>query len=141
MTTCTFCRIIKGELPASKVFESQSLLAFLDIHPINPGHTLVVAKRHVESFTDLTADEIAAITGAAQLVAKQLKLLLPWCEGVSLSLADGVAAGQEVPHAHLHVIPRKSGDGFGWRFPPGFGEAASREALDSSSATIKLIAR
>jgi histidine triad (HIT) family protein len=138
MTNCTFCRIIKGEIPSSKVFEDQSILAFLDIHPINPGHILVIAKRHVESFTDLSAEEMAAITRAAQLVAKQIKQTLPWCEGATLSLADGVAAGQEVPHAHLHVIPRKSGDGFGWKFPPGYGGTASRQELDAIAAAVKL---
>ncbi len=67
-----------------------------------------------------------------------LKRVLPGCEGVTLSLADGIAAGQEVPHAHLHVIPRREGDGLGWKFPPGYSEIPTeREKLDAVARLLR----
>lgn len=134
--SCTFCRVMSGELPSSKILERDLVIAFLDIHPIGEGHTLIVPKRHVQSFTDLTPEERAAMFEAAQVVANKLKTTLSWCRGVTLSLADGVEAGQEVPHAHLHVIPRRAGDGFGWKFPDGYGRA-TKEALDAVAGVLR----
>ena len=135
---CTFCKILKNELPASVVFEDASVLAFLDIHPVNAGHTLVVPKRHVQSFTDLTTDEVQQIFETGQNIASHIKNSIPDCEGVNLSLADGEVAGQEVPHVHLHVIPRFPEDGFGWKFPPNYSEdAAPRDELNKVAAVIK----
>lgn len=136
---CTFCKILKNELPASVVFEDASVLAFLDIHPVNAGHTLVIPKRHVESFTDLTPEEVAEVFENGKIIARTIKKSVPSCEGVNLVLADGEAAGQEVFHVHLHVIPRFSEDGFGWKFPPDYSgeDAAPREELDKVAAVIK----
>jgi diadenosine tetraphosphate (Ap4A) HIT family hydrolase len=116
------------------VFENDLVYAFLDIHPINPGHTIVIPRRHVVAFTDLNAQEVAQLALVAQRVARALKTSVPHCEGVSLSLADGEVAGQEVPHTHLHVIPRIKGDGFGWR---RFGHIQQRPELDAMAARIR----
>ena len=135
---CIFCGILNNELPASRVYEDEHTLAFLDIHPIARGHALVVPKRHVESYTDLSSNEVSQLAQVGRLVAAHLKSALEGCEGVSLSLADGTSAGQEVPHAHLHVIPRRRGDGFGWKFPPGYSsEVAPRDQLDSVAALVR----
>ena len=135
---CTFCRILKNELTSSRVYEDEHTFAFLDIHPISQGHTVVVPKRHVESYTHLSPEEVSRIAQVGRIVAEHLKSTLEGCEGVSLSLADGVSAGQEVPHAHLHVIPRRHGDGFGWKFPPGYSsEAAPRDQLDLVAALVR----
>ena len=135
---CIFCGILNNELPASRVYEDEHTLAFLDIHPIARGHALVVPKRHVESYTDLSSNEVSQLAQVGRLVAAHLKLAVEGCEGVSLSLADGTSAGQEVPHAHLHVIPRRRGDGFGWKFPPGYSsEVAPRDQLDSVAALVR----
>ena len=135
---CVFCRILNNELSSSRVVEDEHTVAFLDIHPISPGHTLVVPRRHVESYTDLSSEEVAQLAQAGRLVAAHLKMTLAGCEGVSLSLADGTSAGQEVPHAHLHVIPRRRGDGFGWKFPPGYSaEAAPRDQLEAVAALLR----
>lgn len=104
MKDCTFCRIFRGELPSSRVLENDLVVALLDIHLISPGHTLVIPRRHVCAFTDLTSTEVEQLALVGQRVASVLKASVAHCEGVSLSLADGEAAGQEVPHAHLHVI-------------------------------------
>jgi histidine triad (HIT) family protein len=133
-TACVFCQILARELPASMVVETDLVVAFLDIHPVNPGHTLVVARRHAESFTDLTPTEVAEIALCGRRVAAALKRGALPCDGITLSLADGAAAGQDVPHAHLHVIPRLSTDGFGWR---AAGRLEQRGELDAVALEIR----
>ena len=134
MSDCIFCRIASGELEASLVFEDPTVVAFLDLSPINHGHTLVIPRRHVTSFTDLDPAETHALSEVAQRIAKCLKETLPDCEGITLSLADGEVAGQEVPHTHFHVIPRHANDHFGWR---RLGQHAERSHLDSAAARLR----
>ena len=134
MTPCIFCRIISGELSSARIAENELAVAFLDIRPINRGHALVVPRRHVASFADLSDAESAAVFRLIRELACALKSELPECAGFTLSAADGEAAGQEVPHAHFHVIPRSAGDGFGWR---RFGALAGAEALDETAALIR----
>lgn len=138
MSTCTFCRIVRGELVASRLWEEDLAIAFLDISPVNPGHSLVVPRRHVTSFTDLDPAELESLARVVQRVASALKSAVPGCEGVTVSLADGEAAGQEIPHAHFHVIPRHAGDGFGWR---RFGEKMDRATLDQLAFSIRNLIR
>jgi histidine triad (HIT) family protein len=134
MNSCTFCRILAGELPSSRVLDSDLVVAFLDIHPATPGHTLVVPRRHVESFTELTAAEVAQLALCAQRIAAAFKRGFDECEAVTFSLADGAAAGQDVPHTHLHVIPRRSDDGLGWR---AAGAPQGRQILDATAARLR----
>lgn len=135
---CIFCRILNNELASSRVYEDAHTVALLDLHPIAPGHTLVMPRRHVASYTDLSSAEVSQLAQAGRLVAAHRKAAVEGCEGVSLSLADGPSAGQEVPHAHLHVIPRRRGDGFGWTFPPGYrAQAAPRDQLDALAALVR----
>ena len=134
MSGCTFCRIADAELEVSLVFESPAVIAFLDISPINPGHTLVIPRRHVTSFSDLHPTETHALLEVVQRVARCLKTDLPGCEGITLSLADGEVAGQEVPHTHFHVIPRHANDLFGWR---RLGRRAEQSHLDSTAARLR----
>ena len=136
MKDCSFCQMLRGELPSSRVLEDALVYALLDIHPINPGHTLVIPRRHVCAFTDLNSQEIVQLALIGQRVASALKASFPHCEGISLSLADGEAAGQEVPHTHLHVIPRRTGDGFGWR---RYGSVQDRSELDALAARIRSV--
>jgi len=134
MDSCVFCRILAGELPSSPVLDSDLVVAFLDIHPWNPGHTLVLPRRHVESFTALSPMEVEQLALCGQRIATALKEGLDGCEAVTLSLADGAAAGQDVPHTHLHVVPRRTGDGLGWR---AAGQRQDREALDVIASQIR----
>ncbi len=83
MTNCTFCKILSGSLSSSKVYEDETVGAFLDIHPISDGHTLIIPRRHVESLTDLLPEEAARIAQIGQVVAAHLKRVLPGCEGVT----------------------------------------------------------
>ncbi len=136
MSICIFCDIIAGRAPASIVYEDDQVIAFMDIFPINPGHTLVVSKRHAARLSQLDADTAAHMMTVAQRIAQAIYQSPIRAEGINLTLADGRAAGQEVPHVHLHVIPRYRGDGFhctrsgGLRQPP-------RQQLDETAAQIR----
>lgn len=136
MSGCTFCRILARELTASRVYEDERVLAFLDIAPFSRGHTLVVPKTHEPSFRQLREADAAAVWQAARRVARAMEQALAGCQGVSFLAADGEAAGQEVPHAHLHVVPRREGDGLGFRLPPGHGPHEQRSALDAIAETL-----
>jgi diadenosine tetraphosphate (Ap4A) HIT family hydrolase len=138
MDPCVFCRILAGELPSSPVLDSDLIVAFLDIRPANPGHTLVVPRRHVESFTELSRLEVEQLALCGQRIAAALKQGLSGCEAVTFSLADGAAAGQDVPHTHLHVVPRRAGDGLGWR---AAGQLQTRETLDASASQLRTALR
>ena len=134
MDPCVFCRILAGELASSPILESDLVVAFLDIHPWNPGHTLVLPRRHVESFTDLSSMEVEQMALCGQRLAAAMKRGFDGCEAVTFSLADGAAAGQDVPHTHLHVVPRRAGDGLGWR---AAGRLQARETLDAIAAQLR----
>ena len=107
MDDCIFCQIVDGAAPASFVYRDDLVSAFLDIRPVTPGHLLVIPNEHVVHTHDLPD----AIANAAFTVARRLARILREtdavrADGVNLFAADGEAAGQEVFHAHLHVIPR-----------------------------------
>lgn len=133
---CIFCAIATGESVASVVHSDEHIVAFMDIRPVTPGHLLVIPRRHSVGLADLDAQDGARVFQAAQLLAGALLRSDLSCEGVNLLLADGMAAGQEVFHVHLHVIPRTQGDGVrlhaNWRFPP-------RAELDQQAAMLRAL--
>jgi histidine triad (HIT) family protein len=94
-----FTRIINGEVPCHKVGEDDRFLAFLDIHPLREGHSLVIPKIEVDKFFDLPKDVLADIMPFAQGVAKRIAAVVP-CDRIGVSVV-----GLEVPHAHVHLIP------------------------------------
>lgn len=108
--SCIFCKIIKGELPAVKVYENDKVVAFLDIHPINPGHTLVVPKEHFENLLDggeeILKEVMLTIQKVAWAITKAFDL-----KGFNVEQNNGALAGQVIPHLHWHIIPRFPGDG------------------------------
>lgn len=108
---CIFCKIVVGEIPAERVYEDAKTLAFLDITPINPGHTLVVPKKHATDVFDIEEDEWKAVMHTARTVAHMLEKSLG-AHGVNVTTNNRPAAGQVVFHSHVHVIPRFDGDGF-----------------------------
>ena len=110
MESCVFCRIIKGEIPAAKVYEDEEITAFLDIAPASErgGPTLVMPKRHMETITDLSEEELNAVM---RVVRKIVKALLKFGEGVNVLQNNKRVAGQAVAHMHIHVIPRFERDG------------------------------
>ena len=134
---CIFCTIARREASASIVCEDERTLAFLDIRPINPGHTLVIPKAHAAMLADLSPEDGGGIFRTGMRVAAALRGSGVRCEGVNFHLADGEAAGQEVFHVHLHVFPRFRGDGVGLRMGPGYGSMPSRAELDATGAAIR----
>ncbi len=110
MTDCIFCKIIKGELPSAKVYENDQVVAFLDIHPVRPGHTLIVPKAHCENLMDCRSEVLSVLMNAAQKVARAV-VVATGAEGFNLGINNGQAAGQVIFHLHLHIIPRNIGDG------------------------------
>ena len=109
MNDCVFCRIIKGELPSSRVYENEDVFAFLDIKPVNPGHVLVIPKKHYESIHDTPNDIFAKMSVVAKKIATSVQDNLG-AKGVNIGMNNGKTAGQVVFHAHIHVMPRYGKD-------------------------------
>ena len=107
---CLFCKIISGEIPSNKVYEDNAVFAFLDIYPASEGHTLVAPKKHYSNFTDMSTEDVASLFEAARKITAAVEKAFS-AQGSNIGINNGEVAGQEVPHVHVHVIPRKKGDG------------------------------
>ncbi|HXD31618.1 MAG TPA: HIT family protein [Pyrinomonadaceae bacterium] len=134
---CVICKLLVGELEVSMVHQDELCSAFMDIQPVNAGHVLVVPNKHAPYLADLDEDAGAQIFRVAHRVAAVLRSGVVRCEGVNFFLADGVAAGQEVFHAHLHVFPRFQGDGFRLVLPLDYEDRPERSELDAIAAKIR----
>ena len=108
--SCIFCRIIAGEIPSYKVYEDENCLAFLDIAPVNPGHTLVISKKHHANFEETPEDILCQVISAVKKVGRAIKDGLG-VEGYNINVNNDPIAGQIIPHIHFHIIPRHLGDG------------------------------
>ena len=136
MESCVFCKISAGAIPASWVYRDHTVMAFMDIQPVNQGHTLLVPTAHVPNIADLDDVITARLFAVARRITEALYKTLG-CDGVNWLVADEEAAGQEVFHFHLHLIPRYHDDGFGFRFPEGYNDLPTRQALDSTACAIR----
>lgn len=108
---CVFCKIIKGELPCVKVYEDDGVLAFLDIQPVNHGHTLVVPKEHFENLLETTEEVLAELIKAVKKIAPAVMAGVG-ASAFNLGVNTGSEAGQVVRHTHFHIMPRHQGDGY-----------------------------
>ncbi|MGB1586796.1 MAG: HIT family protein [Thermoplasmatota archaeon] len=109
---CIFCAIVAGDIPSTKVHEDDLSYGFLDIQPLARGHALVIPKQHGQRLADLSPQSAAAVIQAAQALTPKL------CQAVgavdaTIAINDGPDAGQEVPHCHIHIVPRRPGDAGG----------------------------
>jgi histidine triad (HIT) family protein len=132
---CVFCGIAEGRQPASMVADEGDVLAFCDAQPVQPGHLLVIPRAHANGLAELPALDGQAMWSLAHRLAGALRRSRLRCDGVNLFLADGAAAGQEINHVHLHVVPRVVRDGVfrisaNWSLPP-------RERLDEVAARVR----
>lgn len=126
-TSCSFCDIIAGEKDAEVVYRDDQVVAFLDQRPLFPGHTLVVPVRHVETLGDLPKDLLVPLTTVVQATARAMESGLS-AQGSFVAVNNRVS--QSVPHLHVHVVPRRSGDGLrGFFWPRGKYESDSDRAL------------
>lgn len=132
-----FSRILAGEAPASFVCRDTICAAFMDIRPVNSGHVLVVPLEPATCLAQLDEDTAAHLMRVGHRIAAAIRRSGLRCEGINLFLADGEAAGQEVYHVHLHVIPRFRGDGFGLKHSPANQLFRGREELDDCAEAIR----
>ena len=107
---CIFCKIINNEIPSMKVYEDDKVLAFMDISPLSQGHLLVIPKAHAATIHEIAEDDFIAVMSATHKLATAVKKALN-PEGINLMQLNGSAANQVVPHLHIHIVPRWSGDG------------------------------
>lgn len=112
MGDCIFCAIAAGDIPATKVHEDDRTVAFLDINPLSTGHTLVIPKAHATKLEDADPADAAAVIQTAQRLVPAL-CETAGCPDATLAINNGPDAGQEVPHLHLHIVPRTRGDSGG----------------------------
>ena len=139
MSDCVFCGIVEGNIPSTKVYEDDDVLAFMDIGPIVKGHVLVIPKQHHESIADTPSDLLAKLIVVVQKIARAQMDGLQ-AEGVNVHQSNGTVAGQVVPHIHFHLIPRYSEDGHSWNWSAK-SYADSGEALALAKRISKGLSR
>lgn len=128
---CIFCRIAKKEIPSEVLYEDEHSVAFLDIDPLFPGHTLLVPKQHSETLTDLPSVQIAPIFEAAQLLTRAVEAAMD-AGGSFLGINNRVS--QSVPHLHIHIVPRRRKDGLRGFFWPRRKYETDRHASETAPA-------
>jgi histidine triad (HIT) family protein len=121
-SSCLFCRIVAGELPATVIAADERAIAFMDINPATRGHALVIPRMHAQDIQDIGAQDLAAVIALAQVVAVRARSRLD-ADGVNLLHSAGAAAWQTVFHFHIHVIPRYLGDPLALPWVPAPGDA------------------
>jgi len=133
---CVFCDIIHGTSPASWVYQDDTVVAFMDIQPITQGHMLVVPREHAVLMTDANETVAMRTFKVARRLAGVARQTLG-ASGVNLLVMDGEAAYQDVPHFHVHVIPRYPRDGFGLTFPHTYEHPPARAQLDAIATALR----
>jgi ATP adenylyltransferase len=106
MDSCPFCEVTRDRIVA----EDGPCFVVLDRYPVSPGHVLIIPRRHVASFREMNTDEWAAVHRLATTLAKETQAKDTSVQGFNLGINDGQAAGQTIPHVHIHMIPRRTGD-------------------------------
>ena len=131
--SCIFCKIVRKQAPSSIVYEDDTIMAFLDIRPLNMGHTLVIPKAHYVDIFDIPEKELSQVHKVAKLVAFAIKKATA-ADGISIIQQNGKAAGQDIFHMHVHVVPRFEGQ----KLPP-FSDLkeVERAKLDALAKKIK----
>lgn len=130
---CLFCRILAREAPGSFVYEDDIAVAFLDLFPVTPGHTLIVPRAHVADLLECSG----AVAGHLFRLSATLAPAVLAAAGFNVWTANGAVAGQEIFHLHLHLLPRHDDDAFGLRFPKNYPQEAPRDRLNTMAAQIR----
>jgi len=125
---CIFCKVVAGQIPVTKIYEDEVVLAFLDIGPISDGHTLVIPKQHFEKLHDCHAEVLGQVASRLGKVAKAVAAGMN-CQGYNLLCNNGRVAGQLVEHLHFHIIPRNADNGVFDRWPAYEYEQGKIEAI------------
>ena len=132
---CIFCDLIQGAGEVSVCYEDASAIAFMDIQPVNQGHVLVVPRQHCESLDDLPHELSMHLFEVAMRLSPIIRRVTG-CDDMNVVVNSGEAAGQNVFHYHVHLIPRRAGDGFDIPLPFGGSEMPDRTLLDATAARI-----
>ncbi len=132
--TCIFCKIVSGDLPSTKIYEDETVLAFMDINPVEEGHALVIPKKHLDPITNVPDNILKEIIAVVKKIASAQLTALN-ASGVNISQANGSGAGQEVPHIHFHIIPRYSTNPQEANWKPG--KYKSNEKINQIAELIK----
>lgn len=130
---CIFCAIAAGEAPAEILDQDEHTVAFMDINPWARGHALVIPRRHAKNLLEIDQADLAHTVVAAKRLADRMRTALA-CEGVTLFNSCGQAAGQVVPHFHVHLVPRYEGDMLVW---PERGEQADPEVIAELASELR----
>ncbi len=132
---CIFCKIVEGAVPSTKVFEDEKVLAFLDINPVNIGHTLVIPKAHYKNIYETPYEVIGDMIMTVKNLSEALKKT--GAEGVNVAMNNDTAAGQVVFHSHVHVIPRYVNDGFElWHGKRGYAPGEMQEIAEKITKAL-----
>ena len=134
MSGCLFCQIARGERSSHKIYEGEAIMAFLDIFPCAPGHTLVIPRKHYPTLTEMPAEEVGRLFQVAAMVATKVQGALG-AAGFNLGVNNGKAAGQEVFHVHVHIIPRYPDDGGGSM--KSIAHFKGKESLEAIAAKLR----
>jgi len=129
---CIFCKIVQGEIPCYKIYEDDDFLAFLDIQPISKGHTLIIPKKHYETFEATPAEVLAKMIKIVHKIGIMVKRATN-ADGFNVGLNNCPAAGQIIMHTHFHIIPRFDDDGL-HTWPSG---ECSEEEFEQITENIK----
>jgi histidine triad (HIT) family protein len=132
---CIFCKIVEGAIPAHRVYSDEHCVAFLDVGPLAPGHTLVVPRHHVTNLFDCPGEAFAAVARCLPRIAEAVRAATG-ATGLNVLQNSGVSSGQVVMHMHIHLIPRREGDGLGYRWNAGSYAAGQAEALREQIAGL-----
>ena len=107
---CVFCKIASGEIPAKILMETENSIAFMDAFPLTKGHSLVIPKKHYEKIQDIPSEENSELFETVRKVIAKVDTIT---NATLLAVHNGRESGQEIPHVHVHLIPRKDDDGAG----------------------------
>lgn len=135
MNDCLFCKIIAGEIPSYKVYEDEYTYAFLDINPVNAGHTLVIPKKHSKNIFEIETNDWAAVMETVRILAGKIETAMD-ANGINLEMNNRQIAGQLVDHTHVHIIPRHSGDGLTHWPQHSYADGEARTTLEKILATF-----
>lgn len=131
---CIFCKIASGEILATKLYEDDNILSFLDINPASKGHALVITKKHYHTLLDVPHEELKELMKIVQKVAGAVMSTIEGTEGFNVIQSNKEAAGQVIPHLHFHIIPRKKDDKLNFSWEQG---KAEKEELEHYAALVK----
>ena len=130
---CIFCKIVRGEAPAHKVYEDERVLVFMDLFPVTDGHTLIVTKEHFENIFEASVESLQAVAASARRVSGAIRRTLA-PDGLAVFQLNGEAAGQSVFHYHMHLLPRETG------VSPGFHTQVPGDEQELSAIAERLAA-